>query len=272
MMKLGKLLIAALLVLVPAYVAAQSTYPAPGGQTVPGALNMCLNASNQAVACSATTPVPVTTGTATGSNNVIATGNVPGGATDQDNPVKVGCLYNTTAPTYANGQRTDCQTGTRGSINVTLMDKDSATGINTSTDNADAAVASGAPKLATVGRGTTFNGSTWDRDFTCPNTAPINITAGTTGQVIALSGSTVIRVCSFAVSLATAGTVSFLYGTGSTCGTGTTGIMSAMTLGSGVPFALSGARGSVFRGAAANAVCVSAVTGSAVGWMTYAQF
>lgn len=60
MMRFGKLLIAALLVLVPAYVAAQSNWPAPGGQTIPGAVTMCLNASNQAVPCSSGTPLPIT--------------------------------------------------------------------------------------------------------------------------------------------------------------------------------------------------------------------
>lgn len=43
-------------------------------------------------------------------------GNVAGAATDSGNPIKVGGKYNTTQPTYTDGQRTDLQTDSRGNI------------------------------------------------------------------------------------------------------------------------------------------------------------
>lgn len=118
-----------------------------------------------------------------------------------------------------------------------------------------------------------YNGTNTDRGFTCPNTAAISVTAGNTTQIVALSGSTIIRVCSIAVSMSAAGTAQFVYGTGSNCGTGTTNITGAMTLATGTPMTLAAPAGSsVMRGAAANALCVAAVTGNVTGWLSYAQY
>lgn len=56
-------------------------------------------------------------------------GNVGSAATDSGNPVKVGGKYNATLPTFTDGQRADLQLGSRGSENVTLMQKDTANAI-----------------------------------------------------------------------------------------------------------------------------------------------
>lgn len=57
---------------------------------------------------------------------IIQNGNVASGAADSGNPVKVGCVYNSTLPTVTTGQRIDCQAGSRGSGHVELWGSDSA--------------------------------------------------------------------------------------------------------------------------------------------------
>lgn len=96
------------------------------------------------------------------SGNVKMVGNVAGAATDSGNPVKVGGIFNTTAPTYSSGQRAELQTNNRGSLAVEL--KNGATQLGYSTDNADAIGASGtADRLNVVSKNYVYNGSTYDR-------------------------------------------------------------------------------------------------------------
>lgn len=47
-------------------------------------------------------------------------GNVASAASDSGNPVKVGGVYNSSAPTFTNGQRADLQVNSNGSLNTTL--------------------------------------------------------------------------------------------------------------------------------------------------------
>lgn len=96
---------------------------------------------------------------------VTATGNVASAGTDSGNPVKVGGLYNSTAPTFTNGQRGDLQLEASGALRV------SAGG--TTANGADAVTNSNQVKLqsaTTIGTsGQTqvalyaYNTSTWDR-------------------------------------------------------------------------------------------------------------
>ncbi|MCK9361859.1 hypothetical protein M0Q28_06595, partial [Patescibacteria group bacterium] len=102
--------------------------------------------------------------------------------------------------------------------------------------------------------------------------AVINVTAGATTQLVALSGSTVIRVCSYNVTASLAGTFTFVYGTGANCGTGTTALTGAMAIATAGSNGMSGMIGSLFRGAAANALCLTAATGNMTGFVTYAQY
>lgn len=102
---------------------------------------------------------------ATGATAGQTQGNVAAGATDTGNPVKIGGVFNTTIPTYTNGQRSDIQTDNRGSVRIAI---------------ADTATGGTSPSLATVRTPTTdgvaantgvttytqtmlFNGTTWDR-------------------------------------------------------------------------------------------------------------
>lgn len=61
-------------------------------------------------------------------------GNIASGATDSGNPVKVGCVYNSTLPTFTNGQRGDCQIGTRGSLAVQIRAPDGTAGASVSAE------------------------------------------------------------------------------------------------------------------------------------------
>jgi hypothetical protein len=71
-----------------------------------------------------------------------------------------------------------------------------------------------------------FNGTTNDRQFSCTNTLPVSVAATGPTEVIPLTAGQTIRVCNFTVSVDTGGAldVSFVYGTGADCGTGTTTI------------------------------------------------
>lgn len=67
---------------------------------------------------------------AAGNNNIgdvdIAGGNVASGAADSGNPVKVGGVYNSSLPTFSNGQRGDLQIDSQGSLRVNPGELDSA--------------------------------------------------------------------------------------------------------------------------------------------------
>lgn len=90
-----------------------------------------------------------------------AVGNIASAATDSGNPIKIGGKYNSTLPTFTDGQRGDVQIGSRGSLNVTLFSVDSATPINSGAPSTDAVgVQAG---ITTRSQNTSFNGSTWDR-------------------------------------------------------------------------------------------------------------
>lgn len=119
-----------------------------------------------------------------------------------------------------------------------------------------------------------FNGTTWDRAFTCDQSAVINVAAAATGQLVALTAGQIIRVCSFVISGDTlATTAAFVYGTGALCATGQVALTGAMRMPDEGSIALAAGSGSsVFRTIAANALCLSAVTGAVTGFVTYAKY
>lgn len=203
---------------------------------------------------------------------LIVGGSVASGTTDLGNPVKVGGIFTSTAPTLTNGQRGDIQINQSGALIIatrgSIIDGIASTGSYLN-NNVSGAAAGNHPLLTMP---LVFNGSTWDREFTCPNSAVVNVTAAATTQLVALSGSTNIRVCSVAITMSAAGTAQFVSGTGANCGTGTANVTGAFTLATGTPLALSAANGSLFRAGASNALCLAAVTGNVTGVISYAQF
>lgn len=115
----------------------------------------------------------------------------------------------------------------------------------------------------------------------CDKSAIINVNNGVNAQLVAASGSTVIYVCSFSMTIAAATTanVSFKYGTGTTCGTGTTQLtgLFGSAVAAATPFSVSqgSGLGVLFAAPAGNALCVfngGSGAGSAQGVLTYAQF
>jgi len=198
-------------------------------------------------------------------------GNVASGGADSGNPLKIGCVYNSTPPTVTTGRRVDCQSGARGSFDVTLFAQDSTNAVTVASSGVDGAT-NAVNGLQNRSYNSLFNGSTWDRAFTCASQASATITAGSTTQIVALSGSTNIRVCSYQVGIATTGTFKFVSGTGSNCGTGTADITPATNLIAGNVVAVSAGNNSIFRAGASNALCVAAVTGNVQVFVSYAQF
>lgn len=197
-------------------------------------------------------------------------GSVADAAAASGNPVPVGGMQNTTLPTYGNGARTTAQYDTRGGQYVVIKANAATAAANVNAP-ADGSSNSSAALYAWA-ENAFYNGSTWDRGFTCANSAVVNVTAAATTQLVALASSQIIRVCSVAITMSAAGTAKFVYGTGSNCGTGTTDITGAFTLATGTPLTLSGMNGSVFRTIASNALCLTAVTGNVTGVISYAQF
>lgn len=198
------------------------------------------------------------------------------GSAAAGNPVPVAGSFNSTMANLTNGQRSDLQQAANGAL-VAVLTGTTSTGalaaIGGAVTNADANAVSGANlALKNVSYPLNFNGATWDRQFTCPSTAVVSVTAGTTGTIVGLSGSTVIRVCSIAITASLAGTATFEYGTGTNCATGTTGLSGAMSIGTTNPLAISAGNGSLMRTAAANSLCVVAVTGNMTGFISYAQY
>lgn len=185
-------------------------------------------------------------------------------------------LFTTTAPTVTTGQRADIATGSTGSVRVQLCnvnDGGSTNCVNLGSDNIDGSSStSSAQRPIMASRGWKFNGSTWDRDFACTNQASATVTAAATTQVVALAASQVIRVCSFSVGMSASGTAKFVQGTGANCGTGTADITPATNITSGNVWAIGNGEASVLRTGSGNALCVTAATGNAQVFVTYAQY
>lgn len=112
---------------------------------------------------------------------------------------------------------------------------------------------------------------------------PVNISTATTTQLIALSAGKAVYVCSALVTIAgsatTAGAIQFEYGTGASCGTGTTVITGAFigSLTPGTPTVLpivSSGNGTSFGTIAGQALCAvsTGTTVSIQGYVTVVQF
>lgn len=211
-------------------------------------------------------------GTGTAADQV--QGNSANNATDIGNPVKVGGVGASAAPTaVTTGNRVNGWFTLNGGMVAGMPVFTSIDGVANAAITSPAQPGSASTWSPMGVASTVFNGSTWDRQFVCNNTAVINVTAGSTTELVALTASQIIRVCSFTVAMSAAGTAQFVYGTGVNCATGTVNITGAVPLATGTPWAQTGASGlNIFRTIASNALCLAAVTGNAVGFVTYAKF
>jgi hypothetical protein len=106
-----------------------------------------------------------------------------------------------------------------------------------------------------------------------PASAPINVSTATTTQIVALSGSTAIYVTSFDVMAGGTGNITFEYGTGTACATGTTVLTGAYPLTAQAGIAKGSGVGTLLKVPSGNALCV--LTSAAVqysGSVSYQQF
>lgn len=168
------------------------------------------------------------------------------------------------------------------SIPVVLASNESAVGIQgTSAAQADGVnntatvVATGPTGTPTASFAQTFpyrfNGSTWDRDFSCTHQAAITLAASGDTEIIPLSGSTVIRICHISLATTPPEDIKITQGTGTNCGTGTadvTGLYKQVTA-LAFDFGPSGA----LRSGAGKAICLNQTgTQAAGGVVVYAQY
>lgn len=121
---------------------------------------------------------------------IIAAGNAASGVADSGNPVKVGGVYNSTKPTYTNGQRGDLQIDTRGNQFAVIRGEDgvSSATLTTPTDGLGTFNA-----LWTYGYNVVYNGSTWNfqrGDTTGTYTVNKPATSGGLSSARVLTGTT----------------------------------------------------------------------------------
>lgn len=211
----------------------------------------------------------VSSASPTGTQNV--QGNTAAGAADSGFPVKIGGIYTVTLPTLADGQRGNTQLAPNGAMLVSPAASVAAADAIANTNGASTFASNGTARYPLIFN-MNFNGTSWDREFTCPSSAVVNVTAGATTEIVPLTASQTIRVCSFAITASAAGTATFIYGTGAACATSPVNLTGAFALGTTVPLAISAGTGSLFRTASANALCLTAVTGNITGFVTYAKY
>ncbi len=106
----------------------------------------------------------------------------------------------------------------------------------------------------------------------CPLTAVVSVSAAATTQIVALSGSTNIKVCSIAISMTATGSAQFISGTGVDCASGPANLTGAIKLATGVPLSVAAPLGnSLLAAGASKALCIAAVTGDVLGFIGYSQ-
>lgn len=110
------------------------------------------------------------------------TGNIASAATDSGNPVKVGGRYNATIPTYTDGQRTDFQVDSRGSLRVSIATSNGTTAAGVVLPSTGLAAQN---SLATYSQGARFNGTNWDQERKANATSRIVSAAASTNATSA---------------------------------------------------------------------------------------
>ena len=113
---------------------------------------------------------------------VIPSGNVASGASDSGNPLKIAGVYNSTLPTFTNGQRGDIQIEPRGGIYAVLKDNN---GTGVTRVLSPSAAFSPQVGLIVNSQGFCFNGSTYDQVRKANATSRIISSAATTNATSA---------------------------------------------------------------------------------------
>jgi hypothetical protein len=110
--------------------------------------------------------------------------------------------------------------------------------------------------------------------FVPATTAQISVAGTVATATKIVSAITGKRIYVTAVSLIPVATsvVTFTYGTGTNCGTGTTSITGAMTFAAGQTLNLGTGNGAIFVLPSGNDLCITIATAAAPGSLSYAQF
>jgi hypothetical protein len=115
---------------------------------------------------------------------------------------------------------------------------------------------------------------TTEKAFACKSSATVTVAAAATGKIIANVAGKTTYICGWSLSGDTAHTTAAMkYGTGTTCGTGTTSISGTFFMpvdGSWQAIAPVGT--ALVRVAAGKDFCIAAVTGAVNGVVFYNQF
>ena len=106
----------------------------------------------------------------------------------------------------------------------------------------------------------------------CDSSAVVTVSAAATTEIVSLTASRSIRVCSFSVSISLAGSAQWVTGTGSNCGSGTANLTGAYSVATGATANQGTGLGEIFKTPAGNALCLAAVTGNVTGVVTYAKY
>lgn len=226
------------------------------------------------------------------------------------------CAFNTSPPTIASGNMIRIQCDAQGRL--LLSPTGSGIIVSGNVSNASSGVAATATNVPTVGYNYVWNGATWDQatglvvgtagtpstqvvsvqgiagatsipvstsdpcTSASKSSAAISVTSGTTTSLVAVSGSTTVYVCGFAITIApsavTAATALFEYGTGATCTsptvlTGTFGNGDLTSAAGVAPILYGNGSATVFKSVASAGICIL-TAGNAVsvqGVLTYVQ-
>jgi hypothetical protein len=196
---------------------------------------------------------------------------------------------------YYNSSITNLTSGQGGSVRLTA-DRNLFSNLNEIAGNAVSTAATGVQKVGVVGNagaaidaatgaappanailtGTLGGGATGGHVnalIQADSSAAINVSTATTTQLVALSAGQKIYVTSFDVIAGGTGNITFEYGTGTNCATGTTTLTGAYNLIAQSGIAKGNGLGPVLVVPASNALCV--LTSAAVqmsGSLSYAQF
>lgn len=119
----------------------------------------------------------------------------------------------------------------------------------------------------------TTNGSNCVPAVAASNSAAIAVSSATTTEIVALASTKSIYVTSWNVISSAAGTLKWVYGTGTACATGTTDLTGTYTFGTSTVFDTGNGLGIILKVPFEKALCLtSASTINAQGSISYAQF
>lgn len=205
------------------------------------------------------TAIGFTDGTNMAAGRVGAVANVAA-ATNFVNALGI-CQYLASAPTLTDTRFNQLQCDISGYLRTTVMNTN-ANGQATMANSSPVAIASD---------------QTMADRCTYANKSSVAISQAASAVVVSASASNRIYVCSLTLIAGAAEVVNLVYGTGSTCGTGTTAIIGSTTVGNGLSFAANGGltlgngHATVAKGGGTNVdICLTQNSTSRVaGVMTY---